>query len=203
MLESAPDKVPEEPSVTIPAIQIVEADTTLPAPSPGLKSPSPSRSNLSRKESRGKHHKRVSFTGSKEELANKVSEPTTSIWPLTADFTAETGEKAVGRYVSEQWTLSESWLHCVDYMGQQPALSKRHLFRVKFSQPTRRRPIPAHSASVYFTLVTGEREEEEVRVWWVMEGQRLPHRPEEGLFREQWLKDILTAKSLISSETLF
>ena len=202
VIESAPDNVPKEPVVILPAIHIIETNTALPAPSSGLTSPSSTRSSLSRKESRGKHHKRVSFTGTNEEFKKKVSESRSSIWPLAADFTADTGEKAVGRYVSEQWTLSESWLHCIDYMGEQPALSKRHLFRVKFSQPTRRRPIPAHSASVYFTLVTGEREEE-VRVWWEMEGQRLPHRPEEGLFREQWLKDILTSKSLICSETLF
>ena len=166
------------------------------------RSPSPTRSSLSRKESRGKHNKRVSFTGPQETLVKFVSETKREAWPLSADFTAELGEEAVGEHVRDKWSLSESWLHCVDYMGEQPPGSNRHQYRVKFSQPTRRRPIPAHTASVYFTLVPGGAGGQ-VGVWWVMEGQRTLHKPGEGPFREKWLKDILEAKSIICSETLF
>ena len=168
--------------------------------SPEPKSPSPTRSSLSRKEGRNKHHKHVSFTGPKDTPVKPVSETRRQDWPLSADFSAELGEKAVGEYVRDKWSLSESWLHCVDYMGEQAP--NRHRYRVKFSQPTRRRPIPAHTASVYFTLVL-EGTGGQVGVWWVMEGQRTVHKPGEVPFREKWLKDILEAKSIICSETLF
>ena len=159
---------------------------------------SPTRSSLSSKGSRSKQRKRVSFNEKREDEV-----PCSTIWPRSDEFTVEAGEEGVKKYVRECWSLEESWLHCVDYLGEEPASSGRHRYRVKFSQPTRRRPIPAHAASVYFTLAAGCKGEDRVEVWWVLEGQRLVHRPGEGQFIEQWLKDVLEAKAIICAETLF
>lgn len=123
--------------------------------------------------------------------------------PLSQEFTNASAELAILDYVDNTWNLSEEWLRCIDYLGVSDGDVKEHKFRVRFSQPTRRKPIPSYTSSVYFTLVPSHGENEPMRVWYTMEGQRLVHKPEENTFREKWLKDILSSKAIICSETQF
>ena len=66
------------------------------------------------------------------------------------------------------WELSESWEHCIDYLGTREAGRERgaegkplHCYRVQWSEPTRRKPVPMATASVYFFL----QEQLKVQVW--------------------------------------
>ena len=73
----------------------------------------------------------------------------------------------------QEWELSESWKHCIDYLGttagrelgeqqgEQQQQQKRatgtedgdlHCYRVQWSEPTRRKPVPVSTASVYFFI---------------------------------------------------
>ena len=53
----------------------------------------------------------------------------------------------------QTWDYEDSWLFCVDYLGQnEHQYDTRYRFRVRWSIPTRRKPIPRATASVYFTF---------------------------------------------------
>ncbi len=43
-----------------------------------------------------------------------------------------------------------SWKYCIDYLHQEGNL---HCYAVKYSEPTRRRPVPRATASLYFYLL--------------------------------------------------
>jgi A-kinase anchor protein 14 len=65
-----------------------------------------------------------------------------------------------------------------------------------WSVPSRRKPIPRATGSVYFTIYVHPDSDEPVSVYYVFETQRLVHRPGHSLFREKWLKDIIECKIL-------
>ena len=55
-------------------------------------------------------------------------------------------------FIFQTWDYEDSWLFCVDYLGQdEHQYDTRYRFRVRWSIPTRRKPIPRATASVYFT----------------------------------------------------
>ena len=43
-----------------------------------------------------------------------------------------------------------SWKYCIDFLEQKDDL---YIFAVKWSEPTRRKPVPRATASVYFHLL--------------------------------------------------
>ena len=64
----------------------------------------------------------------------------------------EEGEKDISQFVSK-WTLDECWLYCIDYMECiETEFGKNHHYNVKFSIPTRQKPVPSETASVFFVL---------------------------------------------------
>ena len=50
---------------------------------------------------------------------------------------------------AQSWAVGESWKYCIDYLHSKDNL---HSFAVKYSEPTRRKPVPKATASVYFHL---------------------------------------------------
>lgn len=51
------------------------------------------------------------------------------------------------------WDYQDSWEYCVDYLGEEEhEFDNRYRFRVRWSIPTRRKPIPRSTACVYFTF---------------------------------------------------
>ena len=53
----------------------------------------------------------------------------------------------------QTWKYDNSWLYCIDYLGNDDhEFDVRHRFRVRWSIPTRRKPIPRATACVYFTF---------------------------------------------------
>lgn len=96
-------------------------------------------------------------------------------WPTGENFTVELAREAIDSLVKvrnmrngtvklverhsivsismfsmQSWRVGESWKYCIDYLGQEDDL---HCFAVKYSEPTRRKPVPKATASVYFYLL--------------------------------------------------
>lgn len=54
------------------------------------------------------------------------------------------------RVIVQSWQVGVSWRYCIDYLYQEDQL---YCYAVKYSEPTRRRPVPRATASVYFYLL--------------------------------------------------
>lgn len=64
----------------------------------------------------------------------------------------------------QKWQVSDSWKYCIDYLGARTEVrtggedAELHCYRVQWSQPTRRNPVPVATASVYFFLQEHKKE---------------------------------------------
>ena len=68
------------------------------------------------------------------------------------DFTVELGIEKVNLFI-QQWDISEQWLNCIDYLGNtEEEFNTIYTYRVLYSIPTRVKPIPTATASVYFKI---------------------------------------------------
>ena len=46
-------------------------------------------------------------------------------------------------FLDQTWEYEDSWLYCIDFLGDDPhEFDTRYRFRVRWSIPTRRKPIP-------------------------------------------------------------
>ncbi|CAH8441169.1 unnamed protein product [Schistosoma mattheei] len=73
-------------------------------------------------------------------------------WPTIEEFTPKLGLEKIEKYV-KCWEISDKWLYCVDILPIMELKNETlHKYRVKFSLPSRRSPIPKSTVSVYFTL---------------------------------------------------
>jgi A-kinase anchor protein 14 len=127
-------------------------------------------------------------------------------WMTIGEFDVDAATEKIKEFINETWDLSDYWLYCVDYMGaEQREFVVAHMFRARFSIPTRRLPIPRATASVYFTFGVSKIKppETDIDVSYVFEGSRLIHRPGESKFREQWLSDILESKAAVMRQVNF
>ena len=53
----------------------------------------------------------------------------------------------------QTWERDSSWLYCIDFLREEEhPYSWRYRYAVKWSIPTRRKPIPRATASVYITI---------------------------------------------------
>ncbi|CAK8689267.1 A-kinase anchor protein 14-like isoform X2 [Clavelina lepadiformis] len=126
-------------------------------------------------------------------------------WTECAKFTAELGIKQIEQFILT-WKRDNAWLHCIDHLGEEEHdYDKRYKYRVRWSIPTRRKPIPRATACVYFTIYVSKIKPEElpVEVFYVFEGNRLVHRPGKSKFREIWLKNIIESKVLAMEQVTF
>ncbi|XP_076454312.1 A-kinase anchor protein 14-like [Babylonia areolata] len=117
-------------------------------------------------------------------------------WMTIEEFSVERAEEKINEYI-KTWEYDNSWLYCVDFLGEDThPYDKRYRFRVRWSIPTRRKPVPRATASVYFTFVisTIKPKNYPVDVFYVFETNRLVHKPGQSRFREKWLKDIIETK---------
>jgi A-kinase anchor protein 14 len=124
---------------------------------------------------------------------NRIEEKENIEWPPAEGFTWETGLKSLESFVTT-WNVSDKWKYCIDFLGHKEG---KYEYRIVWSIPTRRKPVPRATASVYFTLVPQLSESATILVFYVFEGQRLVHRPGESKFREEWLQSILDSKSVV------
>nr|XP_025036688.1 A-kinase anchor protein 14 isoform X1 [Pelodiscus sinensis] len=74
-------------------------------------------------------------------------------WTSCKDFTVERGQQQIEEYMSQTWEFHESWLHWSDYLQEEELkYSKRYHYRVRWSIPTCRKPIPRATACIYFII---------------------------------------------------
>jgi len=117
-------------------------------------------------------------------------------WLTIEEFTVERAEEKIHEFV-KTWDYQDSWLYCIDYMGEdEHEFDVRYRFRVRWSIPSRRKPVPRATACVYFTFEVSKIKPKDypVEVFYVFEANRLIHRPGQSRFREKWLKDIIESK---------
>ncbi|KAF6019092.1 AKAP14 [Bugula neritina] len=118
-------------------------------------------------------------------------------WMTIDNFGRDIAESKIDEFIKNTWKYENSWLYCIDYLGEQEQMyDMRYNFKVRWSIPTRRKPIPRATASVYFTFSVSKIKPGHfpVDVYYVFETNRLVHRPGKSIFREKWLKDIIESK---------
>ncbi|XP_018427401.1 PREDICTED: A-kinase anchor protein 14 [Nanorana parkeri] len=126
-------------------------------------------------------------------------------WAQCKDFTVDLGKKQIEEYVS-MWEFHESWLYCTDFLKEEEMeFSKLFHYRMRWSIPTCRKPIPRATACVYFTIKISKIKPPTlpVEVFFVFESNRLVHRPGQTRFREKWLKDIIESKMIMMDSITF
>ncbi|NXW44791.1 AKA14 protein, partial [Nyctiprogne leucopyga] len=120
-------------------------------------------------------------------------------WTTGNNFTVERGQQQIEEFISI-WEVHESWLHCSEFLHEEELEhSKRYHYRVCWSIPTRRKPTPRATASVYFVIEISKIKPATlpVELSFTLESSRLIHRPEQCQFREKWLKDIIENKIIL------
>jgi len=126
-------------------------------------------------------------------------------WLTIEEFTISNGIKKIEDFI-KTWERGSSWLHYTEFLNEDICTnSKRYRYKVQWSIPTRRNPIPRATASVYFTieLSTVKPRTFPVNVYYIFEATQLVHRPGKSRFREQWLKDIVDSKILLMENVQF
>jgi len=127
-------------------------------------------------------------------------------WIKCEDFTPEKGVEKIEEFIKTTWEYVGSWLYCIDFLREEEdEYSKFYRYQVRWSIPTRRKPIPRATACVYFTIEVSKIKPGHfpVEVYYVFEANRLVHKPGNSRFREQWLKDIIDSKIILMEGVTF
>ncbi|XP_048370454.1 A-kinase anchor protein 14 isoform X2 [Sphaerodactylus townsendi] len=73
-------------------------------------------------------------------------------WLTCKEFTTTKGLMKIEEYM-KTWELHKSWLHWTNYIEEEELqYSTRYHYRVRWSIPTCRKPIPRATANVYFII---------------------------------------------------
>ncbi|CAE1171127.1 AKAP14 [Acanthosepion pharaonis] len=126
-------------------------------------------------------------------------------WGTIEEFNVNLGKKLIEDYV-KTWDYDASWLFCIDFLRREEFEFDTHYkYQVRWSIPTRCKPIPRATASIFFTFLLSKVKPKNypVEVFYVLETNRLIHRTNESRFREEWLKDIIESKTLLISSVDF
>ncbi|XP_066922258.1 A-kinase anchor protein 14-like [Clytia hemisphaerica] len=126
-------------------------------------------------------------------------------WLTIQEFTIQNGVLKIDEFI-KTWDRKPNWLYCVDFLCQEHhEYSERYRYRVKWSIPTRRKPIPRATASVYFTFDVSNVKplDSLVEVYYIFESSKLVHRADSSRFREKWLSDVIDAKVLLMDAITF
>ncbi|KAL5005160.1 hypothetical protein ScPMuIL_018616 [Solemya velum] len=127
-------------------------------------------------------------------------------WLSIQDFSHEKAIEKIDEFVKAWDYEKDSWHYCIDFLGKDEFdYDWRHRFRVSWSIPTRRKPIPRATANVYFTFRVSKikPKHHSVDVFYVFETNRLVHRPGDTRFREKWLKEVIESKVLMMQAVAF
>ncbi|XP_046853622.1 A-kinase anchor protein 14-like isoform X2 [Xenia sp. Carnegie-2017] len=126
-------------------------------------------------------------------------------WTSIEDFTVDEGLSDILKFI-KTWKRDSSWLHCIDFLKEDDLpYSKRFRYEVKWSIPTRRKPIPRATASTYFTLEVSKIKPKDypIEVFYIFEGHQFVHRPGKSEFNAKWLRDIIESKVCLMEAITF
>ncbi|KAG8144576.1 hypothetical protein E2320_013066, partial [Naja naja] len=114
-------------------------------------------------------------------------------------------------YLDETWELHESWLHWSNYLNNQELqYSTQYYYRVRWSIPTCRKPIPRATACVYFVIEISKikpKVRSHTPINWFKHlafhfaVRAICIRPGKTRFKEKWLKDVIESK-IVMMETI-
>lgn len=144
----------------------------------------------------------------KESMRNLITEDKQASkddWLTIDQFSIEHGKQKIEEYI-KSWKRGESWLYYIEFLCEDACeYSKRYRYKVQWSIPARRKPIPRATASVYFTIVasTVKPKSFPCDVYYIFETNKLVHRPGSSTFHEKWLKDIVDSKVLLMEAVRF
>ncbi|XP_048839374.1 A-kinase anchor protein 14 [Brienomyrus brachyistius] len=119
-------------------------------------------------------------------------------WTTCEDFTIEIGKEQIKEYIGT-WELHASWLCSIEFQELKDIEShKEYHYRIRWSIPTWCTPIPKATVCVYFVIEISKVKPQSlpVEVYYLVESNRLRHRPGKTRFREKWLKDVIESKLL-------
>ncbi|CAF3732477.1 unnamed protein product [Rotaria magnacalcarata] len=100
----------------------------------------------------------------------------------------------------------DSWLYAIDFLERKSLeFNYLYIYRVRYSIPTRRQPIPRQTVSVYFTIDVSKIKPKNtiVHVSFVFETMRVVYHPGEFRFRQNWLEDIILFKEKMANDINF
>ncbi|XP_003724467.1 A-kinase anchor protein 14 [Strongylocentrotus purpuratus] len=126
-------------------------------------------------------------------------------WMTIEEFNIDLGTTKLDEFV-KTWEYDNSWLYCIDFLREEDdKYCKKYRYQVRWSIPTRRKPVPRATACVYFTLEVSKIKPKTfpVSVYYVFESNRLVHQPGQSRFRDRWLKDTIDTKILVMDTVTF
>ncbi|CAH8483060.1 unnamed protein product [Heterobilharzia americana] len=102
------------------------------------------------------------------------------------------GRKKIEEYI-KGWERNENWLYCIDILPKVELKNEvQHKYRVKWSIPCRRAPIPKATASNTV-----------INVYYQIEAFRSKHIPGKTRFSERWIRDVINSKIRLMSYVNF
>ncbi|VDK77225.1 unnamed protein product [Dibothriocephalus latus] len=85
-------------------------------------------------------------------------------WPTNEDFTPALGAESIAQFI-KSWDLSSDWKYNIETLPMiDEVYAINYRYRVRFSIPTQRTPVPRQTVSVYFTL-SKSKVKPNVRFW--------------------------------------
>ncbi|CAF0833486.1 unnamed protein product [Rotaria sordida] len=133
-------------------------------------------------------------------------------WPSIAEFTNEKiGIEKINEYIEKEWKTApgghdNSWLYAIDFLQRKSLeFNDLYIYRVCYSIPTRRQPIPRQTVSIYFTIDVSKIKPKNtpVQISFVFETMRVIYRPGNFRFRQNWLQNIILLKEKIANDIDF
>ncbi|CAF0870490.1 unnamed protein product [Rotaria sordida] len=133
-------------------------------------------------------------------------------WPSIAEFTNEKiGIEKINEYIEKEWKTApgghdNSWLYAIDFLQRKSLeFNDLYIYRVCYSIPTRRQPIPRQTVSIYFTIDVSKIKPKNtpVQISFVFETMRVIYHPGNFRFRQNWLQNIILLKEKIANDIDF
>ncbi|CAF3683014.1 unnamed protein product [Rotaria socialis] len=141
-------------------------------------------------------------------LGMTINGQTAVKWPTIAEFTNEhVGIEKITEYIEKEWKTTPGgqdacWLYAIDFLEKKSLeFNDLYIYRVRYSIPTRRQPIPRQTVSIYFTLDVSKIKPKNtpIQVSFLLETMRLIHYPDQFRFRQTWLENIILLKEKMAN----
>ncbi|CAF0971552.1 unnamed protein product [Adineta steineri] len=144
------------------------------------------------------------------ELENdaKISGHASVQWPKISEFTNEkVGVEKINEYIEKEWKKAPGghdlcWLYAIDFIEKKTLeFNDLYIYRVRYSIPTRRQPIPRQTISIYFTIDVSKVQPKNlpVKVLFALETMRVIYEPAKFRFRQNWLQAIVLLKEKMAN----
>ncbi|XP_065167377.1 uncharacterized protein [Atheta coriaria] len=130
------------------------------------------------------------------------------IYPQIENFTEKIGKYVINDIINKWKTqsLKEKWAFSIKFlMGQSDACSDFYIYEAVFGLPTPLYPVPQATCSLIFTIEVSRVKPRvcPINVSYKIEGSGYVFVPEEYVFQESWLLNVINAKIRLFSRVQF